>query len=253
MNVGPDVSTAAPPAYGLLGTIAWTALGIALWFMAQVLILYGFAAWKELSEPGTVVSLSQLATDGTALAIAVILAAPVWIGVVAYAARLRGWSARGYLALIPARRGEILFGIACLAPLLIAFDLLTLAFGRDVVPPFMRDSYLAAKGYGSLPLFFIAVVIVGPIAEEIAFRGFMFRGLSTTWLGVGGTLAVTSGIWAAMHIQYDLLVVGQIFVIGVVLGWLRWASDSTLLTTLLHMLANLGAILEAMILVEWSS
>jgi uncharacterized protein len=252
MNASPDLSTAPPAPYGLLGSIAWTAGGIALWFVAQLVVVYGFIAWQETNAPGTV-DLKRLANDGTVLATAVILAGPVWIAVVGYAARLRGWSVRGYLALIPPRRSEILFGIACLAPLLIAFDLLALAFGRDVVPSFMRDSYLSAKAAGSLPLFFLAVVIVGPVAEEIAFRGFMFRGLSTTWLGVGGALAVTSGIWAAMHIQYDLIVVGEIFLIGLVLGWLRWASGSTLLTILLHILANLGATLEAMIKVEWLS
>ena len=87
-------------------------------------------------------------------------------------------AARDYLALVMPRRAEILFGIACLAALLIAFDLLTLAFGRDVVPSFMRDAYISARSSNSLVLFFIAVVVVAPITEEIAFRGFLFRGLS---------------------------------------------------------------------------
>jgi len=47
--------------------------------------------------------------------------------------------------------------------------------------------------------------------------------------------------------------VAQIVLIGLLLGWLRWASGSTLLTILLHMLTNLGATLEAMIKVEWLS
>jgi membrane protease YdiL (CAAX protease family) len=252
MNARPDASTAAPATYGLLGSLFWTVLGIVAWFLAQLTVVYCYIAWQEVSAPGTV-DARKLAADGTLLAIAVILSGPVWIGVVAAAARLRGWSVRGYLALIAPRRSEILFGIACLAPLLIAFDLLSLALGREVVPAFMRESYLTAKAAGSLPLFFIAVVIVGPVAEEIAFRGFLFRGLSTTWLGIAGTLAVSSGLWAAMHIQYDLFLVGQIFLIGLVLGWLRWASGSTLLTILLHVLANLGATLEAMIYVEWFS
>ena len=50
------------------------------------------------------------------------------------------------------RRSEILVGIACLAALLIAFDLLTLAFGRDVVPRFMREAYMSARSSNSLVL-----------------------------------------------------------------------------------------------------
>ena len=136
---------------------------------------------------------------------------------------------------------------------MISFDLLTLAFGRDVVPSFMREAYLSARLAGSLPLFFLAVVVVAPITEEIAFRGFLFRGLSATWLGVGGTLVATSAAWAAMHVQYDWLTLAQIFLIGLVLGWLRWASGSTLLTIILHMLANLTATIQAAIKVEWLS
>ena len=166
---------------------------------------------------------------------------------------MRGWTARGYLALVMPRRSEILFGIACLATLLIAFDLLSLALGRDVVPEFMRDAYLSARSSNALVPFFIAVAVVAPITEEIVFRGFLFRGLSATWLGVAGTTVLTSAAWAAMHVQYDWVQLGQIFLIGLLFGWLRWASGSTLLTILLHMLANLAATIQAAIKVEWMS
>ena len=54
-----------------------------------------------------------------------------------------------------------------------------------------------------------------------------------------------------MHVQYDAFTLTQIFLIGSLLGWLRWASGSTLLTILLHMLANLAATIQAAIKVEW--
>jgi membrane protease YdiL (CAAX protease family) len=102
-------------------------------------------------------------------------------------------------------------------------------------------------------LFFIAVVIIGPVTEEIVFRGFLFRGLSASFLGVAGTLIATSIAWALMHVQYDALIIAQIFLIGLLLGWLRWASGSTLLTTWLHVLTNFVALIEAAIKVEWMS
>ena len=181
------------------------------------------------TAPGSV-DMQKLANDGFLLAFITIVAAPAWIGVSALAARLRGWRVRDYLALVPPRRGEIVFGIACLAALLIGVRPADLLLGRDVVPRFMREAYMSARDGGSLPLFFIAVVIVAPISEEIAFRGFLFRGLSASWLGVSGTLVVTSAVWAAMHVQYDAFTLGQIFCIGLLLGWIRWATGSTLLT-----------------------
>jgi membrane protease YdiL (CAAX protease family) len=54
-----------------------------------------------------------------------------------------------------------------------------------------------------------------------------------------------------MHVQYDWFTLGQIFCIGLLLGWLRWASGSTLLTIVLHILANLTATIQAAIKVEW--
>ena len=60
----------------------------------------------------------------------------------------------------------------------------------------MRDAYISARNSNALVPFFIAVAVVAPITEEIVFRGFLFRGLSASFLGVSGTLIVTSVVWA---------------------------------------------------------
>jgi membrane protease YdiL (CAAX protease family) len=217
----------------------------------QLIVIAMFVAWQR--SAGNPVNPQQLERDGFLLASVTIAAGPAWIATMVFASRLRGWRARDYLALVLPRRGEIVFGIACLAALLIAMDLITWGVGRDVVPPFMRESYTSVRGTSALPLFFIAIIIVAPITEEVAFRGFLFRGLSQSVLGVPGTIVLSSAAWAIMHVQYDAIQVGQIILIGVLLGWLRWASGSTLLTIGLHVLANLAATLQAVIKVEWMS
>ena len=239
-----------PPPWGLLGTIAWGALGVCAWFALQFAVIIAVIAWQETTAPGTV-DMHKMANDGFLLAFVTIMAAPAWIGVSVLAARLRKWRARDYLAFVQPRRGEVAFGVATLAVLLIASDLFTLLVGREVVPGFMREAYLSARNSGALALFFLAVVIVAPVSEEIAFRGFLFRGLSASWLGVSGTIIATSAGWTAMHVQYDSFTLVQIFLIGLLLGWIRWASGSTLLTIMLHMLANLTACIQAAIKVEW--
>ena len=243
---------AAPAPWGLLGTIAWGALGVCAWFAVQFAVIVAVIVWRDSIAPGTV-DMHKMANDGFLLASVTILAAPAWFGVSVLAAHLRKWRARDYLALVRPRRGEVVAGVLCLAALLIGFDLLTLLVGRDVVPTFMREAYLSARNSGSLALFFLAVVIVAPISEEIAFRGFLFRGFSASWLGVSGATILTSAAWAGMHVQYDAFTLSQIFFIGLLLGWIRWASGSTLLTIMLHMLANLTACIQAAIKVEWLS
>ncbi|MEA2871221.1 MAG: protease family protein, partial [Hyphomicrobiales bacterium] len=181
VSLPPPAATPAP--WGLLGTIVWGAAGVCAWFAVQFAVIIAVIVWRGSTAPGSV-DMQKMANDGFLLAFVTIVAAPAWIGVSVLAARLRGWHARDYLALVPPRRGEIVVGIACLAALLVGFDLLTLLLGRDVVPGFMREAYLSARMSGSLALFFIAVVIVAPVSEEIAFRGFLFRGLAASWLGV---------------------------------------------------------------------
>jgi membrane protease YdiL (CAAX protease family) len=256
MSIDPSAVSLPPPAtpapWGLLGTIVWGAAGVCAWFAVQFAVIVAVIVWRDSTAPGSV-DMQKMASDGFLLAFITIVAAPAWIGVSVLAARLRGWRTRDYLALVPPRRGEVVAGVACLAALLVGFDLLTLLVGRDVVPGFMREAYLSARMSGSLPLFFIAVVIVAPVSEEIAFRGFLFRGLAASWLGVSGAMILTSAAWAAMHVQYDAFTLAQIFFIGLLLGWIRWASASTLLTIVLHMLANLTACIQAAIKVEWMS
>ena len=56
-----------------------------------------------------------------------------------------------------------------------------------------------------------------------------------------------------LHIQYDWLGMVQIFAIGLMLGWFRWASGSTTLTIVMHVLINLEAMIETAIKVEYLS
>jgi len=39
--------------------------------------------------------------------------------------------------------------------------------------------------------------------EELFFRGFLFRGLSSSFMGPVGAVLVTSALWALIHTQYD--------------------------------------------------
>ena len=75
--------------------------------------------------------------------------------------------------------------------------------------------------------------------EEFVVRGFMFRGWSQSFLGPVGSIVLTSVLWAMIHTQYDWYGRFWIFVTGLVLGHLRWRSNSTWLTVMVHSTNNI--------------
>ena len=117
------------------------------------------------------------------------------------------------------------------------------------MPPFQVEAYQSAKDAGWLLGLLLAIVVVAPVGEEIAFRGFLYRGLVRPGYELLA-IVVISLAWALLHIQYDWLGMAQIFAAGLVLGWFRWASGSTTLTIVMHVLINVEAMLETAIKVE---
>ena len=104
------------------------------------------------------------------------------------------------------------------------------------------------RGTPSPLVFWLAIVIVAPLFEELFFRGFMFRGLVDSRFGVAGAITITSALWAVVHAQYQPLLIGVVFLLGLFFGFARWRSGSVLLTTGLHMAFNSVAVIELMIL-----
>jgi membrane protease YdiL (CAAX protease family) len=87
-------------------------------------------------------------------------------------------------------------------------------------------------------LLWILVVILAPIAEETLFRGFLFEGFRRSRLGLVGTILVTSLVWTALHAGYSVSSLGAIFVIGLVMGVVRYKTGSLWSTMLMHALYN---------------
>ncbi len=203
-----------------------------------------FAAWQ-----GDRVNIRPSTYDGVMITIGAMASVPVQIAVLAFAARLRRWTPADYLALNRPKRSEIIFAVLCTIALMVAFDALMAVSGRDLVPPFQVEAYQSAKDAGWMLGLMLAIVVVAPVGEEIAFRGFLYRGLVRPGYE-RLAIVVISLAWALLHIQYDWLGMAQIFAAGLTLGWFRWASGSTLLTIIMHFLINFEAMLETAIKVE---
>lgn len=87
-------------------------------------------------------------------------------------------------------------------------------------------------------VFATIAVAVGPVVEDLFFRGALFRGLrrsSGRWI----TVTVTAAAFALVHLDPRMLPIA--FLGGVVLGYLRDATGSVVTSTVAHVAYN-GAI-----------
>jgi CAAX protease family protein len=184
-----------------------------------------------------------LATDGVAVIFLICVSTPVQLGLLFWFARRKNPSALAYLALGLPRKRDIALLVLVAAALLAIGDGLGWLLGMKIVTPFQDDIYLSARTAGALAWLWLTVVVVAPIGEETLFRGFLFRG----WQRSGGpwaAIGATALLWAIVHVQYNALVIGQVFLIGVAFGYVRWATGSTVSTIFLHALLNAAGMTE---------
>jgi membrane protease YdiL (CAAX protease family) len=195
--------------------------------------------------------LPNFSGDGAAITLIIAVSTPVEVGLLALFARCAGVSAADYLGLIWPRRGEVVFGVTAMVVMIVAGNVLSWLLGRNLVTPFQLDIYKTASAGGWLLWLWLAIVVATPLGEEILFRGFLFRGWLRSPRDAWAVIVITSLLWALIHVQYDWYTIGQIFVFGLLLGWLRWATGSTILTILLHALINSEGMIETFVDLKW--
>jgi membrane protease YdiL (CAAX protease family) len=230
----------------------WSLLGAGLFVGAQTAAVVAYIAGKAVADPTTDWQelVGALNTDGTFIAIAALASGTLlsaFLFLVVYAS---GCPVRSYLGLISAGRWQTIQAIGLLLLFMAILDGLTYLSDRPIVPEWSEAAYRSA---GFLPLLFLAVAVAAPVSEELFFRGFLYRGLAASWLRPLGAILVTSAIWAAIHLQYDAISIGGIFVMGIFLGVVRQWTGSTALTILLHAINNSVAMIQALVKVEYLS
>lgn len=182
------------------------------------------------------------------LELSIIVATPFTIAALWGATRLARQRFADYLALNWPTRGEFVRGLAMVLVLLATWFLFGWAIGQKS-SPFMIELYKNAVANGSLPVLVIALCVAAPITEEFVVRGFLLRGWSQSFLRPVGAIVLTSAVWTSMHTQYNWFYLSEIFLIGLLLGYLRWRSGSTWLTVLLHTAINVIAVIEVAVIV----
>jgi membrane protease YdiL (CAAX protease family) len=243
-----EQTTAENKPWGRFSTLA---LGVVALLIAQTVAILALVWWYGLPFG----QLPDFSRDGAAVTLIILVSTPIQVGLLMLFARWRGGSAMVYLGLTLPRRSEVVFGIAAVVAAVVVGDVVSWLIGHGVVTAFQNDILHTASAAGWVPLLWLwlAVVVATPICEEILFRGFLFRGWLRMPRDVWPVIVLTALIWALTHVQYDWYVTGQVFAFGLLLGWIRWASGSTLLTILLHGLINFEGMLETLVAQKWLS
>jgi len=232
--------------WGYWATLGW---GILAFLVGQFVALAVLVWWRV----GDLDSLINVPFDGITVTLFILVANPITVAILALAVRLARASQVEYLALVLPTTNYVKMGVVGLVVLIALGDTLLYFSGQDLVTQFQLQSYSTAAAEGWLPALLIAAIIIAPAAEEVIFRGFLFRGWARSDRAAWPAIVVISVLWAALHVQYDVIGIAQIFVIGLFLGWLRWRSGSMLLTVLLHALFNAEGTLETALKISFFS
>jgi CAAX protease family protein len=222
------------------GRLATLGLGFIAMLIGQILALAALTWWYRRG----LAHLPDLASDGIAVTLIIGISTPVQVALLMLMARQTGADPADYLGFKLPRKGEVVIGVLTIVAFIVIGNAVSWLLGQDIVTSFQFDIYRTASAAGWLPWLWIAVVVVTPVGEEALFRGFLFRGWHRSPRDVWPVIVATSLLWSLSHLQYDLFVIGQIFVVGMILGWFRWVTDSTLLTMLLHGLVNCEGMFE---------
>jgi membrane protease YdiL (CAAX protease family) len=95
---------------------------------------------------------------------------------------------------------------------------------------------------GTVVLLGIVVVILGPVCEELAFRGFLMP-LLVRSLGAAGGIVVTGFIFGCMHgyeYEWSWRHMLLISLVGCTFGWVKYKTQSTAAAAFMHSTFNLA-------------
>ncbi len=131
----------------------------------------------------------------------------------------------GYLAIVP-----VLFLTLFLVGVITQF------FSYEPPPQPVVQIYMQTSSKDALTFFTLFVAVLGPIFEEIFFRGFTYSALRTRF-GVTSGIVLSSLIFAVLHMHLAAFV--PIFVLSVYLAFLYEKTGSLVPSMTVHVLHNL--------------
>jgi membrane protease YdiL (CAAX protease family) len=141
---------------------------------------------------------------------------------------------RSFIAL---RRTHVAFyplalalGVAVALPANLLFELSHQLFPQLDVPTDIAEAFFEASTGGKVTIG-VAVLLAGPLVEEVFFRGALFGPLCRSHHAITVVMG-TAAYFALVHLDPHAML--PILIVGVALGYLRTASGSLIPAVLLH-------------------
>lgn len=151
------------------------------------------------------------------------------------ASRMRRLSWRDDLELAPPPAGRAAVWIAVWLAWMLGTDLAMGWRGPWDFGPWMRAGVLASA------VRVLAVGVLGPIVEELLFRGFLLHRFQER-MGARRAVAITAALWAAIHLGYPVEILLLLFGSGLLLGAARIHCRSVIVPIGMHVIWNLYAV-----------
>ncbi|QPF94647.1 CPBP family intramembrane glutamic endopeptidase [Bradyrhizobium commune] len=238
------VTPVASRVWKFWGTSLWGILLFVAMFVGQIGAIVLLVVHRGL--PLNLASMQLVGAEPEALALSVTMGLPATLGVAWLAIRIRKASFVDYLALHWPSWKQILLGAVGLIAVVLAWEVVSRSLGREATPGFMTDLLKSGRDRGAAVLLLLSFSVAAPMSEEVLARGFLYRGWSESFLRVPGAILLSSLVWTAVHIQYDLYFLAEVFSIGVWFGYMRYRANSLWLTIVLHALNNMTAVVLTM-------
>ncbi len=242
--VSPPGKSREPRVWKFIGTSLWGLVLFGAMFVGQIAVV----AWFFWSGGGPIdgKTLVALTSNGRIISLSVIMGLPAILLALWVAIRWSRTSFVDYLALRWPSWRTLAMGVGSLVLLMVACEIVSRVAGRESSPGFMVDVLKTARADGALWLLVLAFCVAAPVTEEFFARGFLYRGWSESFLRPFGAIILSSAVWTAMHMQYNWFFLSQVFAIGLLFGYLRYRSNSTWLTVILHGINNLAATVQTL-------
>jgi len=256
-DVSSDISAAPKRGLSGLSAVIFSLLGVAfIYFILPVVAALVVSLYPLLTGKNLQAAQDWLSSSVPAQFFYILLAETLTVVVVFGLIKLCGWT-RQSIGLKKPRWFHPLLGIAAVVPYIVLF--LILSRIATVLVPSLNTTQAQQIGFDSvhgamqLILTFLSLVILPPIAEEIAVRGFLYTGLRK-WLPRIVAALATSVLFGAAHLAEGgaagPLWIGAIdtFTLSLVLVWLREMTGNLWAGVTLHACKNGIAFISLFIL-----
>ncbi len=138
----------------------------------------------------------------------------------------------------------ILFMI-CMQPLISLVNAISLLFSDNMAIKIAEDLITQDTSFFSVA---VAIAVIGPIAEELAFRGVIYAGLRRSGRLLGAIL-LQALLFGLMHLNINQM--SYAFVLGIAWGILNEVTGSLWPGLIGHFMINIGGAISGFVLVRY--